>query len=263
MSDLTDKYRMYLCAVQSPQVEVNFLVRAFKDAHGFQPTRLREDFCGTAAVCCAWVTKKSDRYAVGVDDDEQSLTWGLENNLSDLSETERGRITLLQDDVRMIHRVKAHVVAAQNFSFYVFTTRDDLFRYFRAAYRNLGKEGVLVLDMLGGYSVMKEGYKTIRRCPGFRYIWENLRFDPITHLCRFAIHFEFPNGRAWKRAFVYDFRFWTVPEVRELLTEAGFAHSHVYWEGTDSRTGFGNDVYRRREHAESDPVWVAYVVGVK
>ncbi len=263
MSNLTDKYGMYLCAVQSPQVEVKFLVRAFTDAYGFQPTMLREDFCGTAAVCCAWVRNKPDRCAVGVDHDKQSLTWGLENNLSDLSEAERGRITLLQDDVRMTHSVRAHVVAAQNFSFYVFTTRENLCGYFRAAYRNLENEGVLILDMLGGHDVVKEGYKEVRRCPGFRFVWEQLRFDPITHLCRFAIHFKFPDGREWKRAFVYDWRFWTLPEVRELLTEAGFSRSHVYWEGTDSRTGRGNDVYRRRENAESDPVWVAYVVGVK
>jgi hypothetical protein len=45
--------------------------------------------------------------------------------------------------------------------------------------------------------------------------------------------------------------------------EAGFRRADVYWEGTDSKTGKGNDVYRRREHAESDPAWVAYVVGVK
>jgi len=51
--------------------------------------------------------------------------------------------------------------------------------------------------------------------------------------------------------------------VRELLAEAGFRRTDVYWECKNRRTGRGNDVYRKRKHAESDPSWVAYVVAVK
>ena len=110
---------------------------------------------------------------------------------------------------------------------------------------------------------MEEEREEITSHRGFDYVWEQKRFDPITHRCEFVIHFDFPDGSRMRRAFVYDWRLWTIPEVRELLTEAGFRSSDVYWESTDKKTGQGNDVYRRRQHADSDPAWVAYVVGVK
>jgi hypothetical protein len=50
--------------------------------------------------------------------------------------------------------------------------------------------------------------------------------------------------------------------VRELLEEAGFSRVDVYWEGT-AENGEGNGIYRRRKHAEADPSYIAYVVGVK
>ena len=64
-------------------------------------------------------------------------------------------------------------------------------------------------------------------------------------------------------AFQYDWRLWTIPEVREVLLEAGFDRADAYWEDSDARSGEGNGVYRRREHGSSDPAWNAYIIGVK
>ena len=58
-------------------------------------------------------------------------------------------------------------------------------------------------------------------------------------------------------------RFWTLPEVNEVLREVGFNQVNVYWEDTDSDTEEGNGVYRQRKHAPSDPAWICYVVAVK
>ena len=66
-----------------------------------------------------------------------------------------------------------------------------------------------------------------------------------------------------RRAFTYDWRHWTIPEVREALLEAGFSRVDIYWEGTDRATGKGNDVYTVRKTAEPDPGWIAYLVAVK
>ena len=263
MAALADKYDLYLKSVQSPEFEVDFFRRAYLREFGRPPKVLREDFCGTAAVCCQWVNRHPERSAVGVDIDPAPLEWGRAHNLAAISPAARKRVRLLQTDARRVVGPKADVVAAQNFSYYYFKTRDDLRRYFRAAYRNLTRRGILVLDALGGSEVMEEGHQEVKRMRGFRYVWDQHRFDPITHHCRFYIHFRFPDGSEKRRAFAYDWRLWTLPEIRELLTEAGFARSDVYWECTDSETGEGNDVYRRRTHAESDPAWVAYVVAVK
>jgi len=263
LAALADKYDLYQRSVQSPENEVSFFDRVFKTYYRRAPLRLREDFCGAAAVCCEWVKDRRDHVAVGVDLDPKPLAWGEKHNLSELEPEERTRVRLLQADARHVARLKVDVIAAQNFSFCIFKTRDELRRYFRAAYRNLGREGVLVLDVLGGYECMKEDTREVRGYRSFRYVWEQERFDPITHACRFHIHFRFPDGSEMKRAFTYDWRLWMMPEVRELLTEAGFRRSDVYWEGTDPKTGRGNDVYRRRQHAESDPAWIAYLVAVK
>ena len=263
LATLADKYELYQRSVQSPDCDVSFFTRTFKSYFKRAPLVLREDFCGTAAVCCEWVDSQKDRRALGVDLDPEPLTWGRNHNLARLDPEAQARVQLVEADVREVRGPKADVIAAQNFSFYLFLTREELLGYFRAAYRNMAREGIIVLDMLGGPECMDDDLEEVRRFRSFKYVWEQARFDPITHACQFHIHFRFPDGSEMRRAFSYDWRLWSIPEVRELLTEAGFRSADVYWEGTDARTGKGNDVYRRRKHAESDPAWVAYLVGVK
>ncbi len=65
-----------------------------------------------------------------------------------------------------------------------------------------------------------------------------------------------------RRAFRYDWRMWTLPEIRDALADAGFRRSDVYLENMSTTTGEGTGVYRRREHAENQEGWLAIVVGV-
>ena len=263
MASRADKYDLYLQSVQTPEHEVAFFNRVYHQAYGLSPQILREDFCGTFAVCCQWVKRKPRRRAVAVDIDPEPLAWGRAHNLPQLPEAACHRVQVLQSDVRLVQGPRADVVAAQNFSFCIFKTRRDLGGYFRTAYRNLKPRGVLVLDTMGGYESFEEDRQDTHRHNGFTYIWEHHRFDPITHDCTCFIHFRFRDGSQMKRAFRYNWRLWTLPELRELLLEAGFKRADVYWEDTDSQTGQFNDVYRRREHAAADPAWIAYIVGVK
>ncbi len=258
-----DKYDLYQQSVQEPECEVEFFDRVFRKEYGRRPMVLREDFCGTFAVCCAWAVSHSRREAIGVDLDPEPLAWGREHNLGRISAAAQARVVLVQDDVRKLHTRKADVLAAQNFSFFIFKTREALRGYFEVARRNLADEGVMVLDMMGGSEVMIEDHRDVRKVNGFRYVWEQARFDPITHDGLYHIHFRFADGSKMKKAFTYDWRLWTLPEVRELLLEAGFSRADVYWEDTDPDTGEGNGVYRCRRQAESDPSWVAYVVAVR
>jgi hypothetical protein len=76
------------------------------------------------------------------------------------------------------------------------------------------------------------------------------------------IHFEFPDGSRMRRAFRYEWRLWSLPELRDLLAEAGFSASEVYWEGVDNKTGEGNDIFTHRENADDDPAWVAYLIAI-
>jgi len=256
-----DKYDLYQRSVQEAEAEVRFFDRVYRHYFKAKPRILREDFCGTFAVCCEWA-KKPGRIAHGVDLDPEPLNWGISHNLSKLSDAARERVYLHQADVRLVSKVKVDVLAAENFSYWIFKTREELLRYFRIAYRNLADQGVMVLDMMGGGECYVEDHRDIRKCDGFEYIWEQHRFDPITHDATFFIHFRFKDGSRIKRAFRYDWRFWTIPEVRELLTEAGFEQVDVYWEGSTEK-GEGDGIFRRRKSAESDPSWIAYLAAVK
>ncbi len=258
-----DKYDLYQKSVQVPDYEADFLDRVYKDEFGKSPSVLREDFCGTFAVCCEWVKKDSTRQAIGVDLDPEPLAWGREHNLSKIKPEQQERVTLLKADVREVQGTKADIVAAENFSWWIFKTRDDVKRYFKAAYDNLADEGVFVLDCMGGSDVQIEDQEDIHKYKGFKYVWEEERFDPITHDCRFHIHFRFKDGSEMSEAFTYDWRLWTLPEAREMLLETGFRQVHFYWEGTDPETGEGNDVYSKETSAPADAVWIAYIVGVK
>ncbi len=262
LADKADRYDLYQKSVQEPSCEVEFFDRIFRKQFGRPPLILREDFCGTAAVCCEWVNSRDDRRAIGVDLDPETIQWCRDHNFKDLKADARARIEFHVDDVRHLHEPKAHVLAAQNFSFFCFKTRDALRLYFEAARQNLDEQGLLVLDMMGGSEVMLEDHSDTSKKKGFTYIWEQARFDPITHDCLFHIHFRFRDGSRIRKAFTYQWRLWSLPEVQELLLEAGFSAADVYWEGVD-QDGEGDGVFRKRKHGTADPSWIAYVVGVR
>ncbi|HEY2773295.1 MAG TPA: class I SAM-dependent methyltransferase [Candidatus Binatia bacterium] len=262
MADQADKYDLYIRAVQSPDVEVSFFDRTFRRHYGRRPTTLREDFCGTAAVCYEWVRSSPARRAIGVDIDGEPLAWGAQRFGAELKNGQGSRIRLVHGDVRTT-RSKSEVIAAQNFSYFCFETREALGTYFRHVRRCLDDEGMLVMDVLGGSEVIEDDREEETRFGRFRYVWEHRDFDPVSHHCSYAIHFRFRDGSELRNAFRYEWRLWSLPELRELLAEAGFSSSEVYWEATDRKTGEGNGIYRKRDRGDADPAWVVYLVGWK
>ena len=85
-------------------------------------------------------------------------------------------------------------------------------------------------------------------------------FDPIHGTGRNFIHFHFPDGSRLDKAFSYDWRIWSLPELREALADAGFSSTQVYWEGTERKSGEGNGVFSPRERAPHELAWIAYLV---
>jgi hypothetical protein len=195
---------------------------------------------------------------VGVDIDEAVLAWGREHNVARLTARQRARIQLLNANVLSVKAPRSDLLVALNFSYWIFKRRDQMLEYFRAARRGLAADGVLILDIFGGPDAIREcRERTAFR--GFTYVWEQASYEPISgdYLCH--IHFHFPDGSKLKGAFTYDWRFWNLPEIRDLLADAGFSHSTVYWEQTGS-DGEGNGEYAPAERGDSDLAWVAYVV---
>lgn len=254
-----DKHHLYQMAVQAPDAEVGFVARNFKRLRGRPARTLREDFCGTALSACEWVKVHGQNTAVGIDLCGDTLAWGKANNLSKLSAEQSSRITLLQQDVRNPTGPckGVDIVLAMNFSYWCFKTRDALRAYFESVRKSMGKEGVFFLDHYGGYDALKEQQER-RRQKGFTYVWDQASYNPITGDKVCHIHFEFKNGSKIKNAFTYEWRLWSLPEVTELLTEAGFKDVTVYWEGDDGKGG-GNGIFRPSKLGEACACHVSYL----
>ena len=263
MAEKADRHVLYEKSVQNVASEYDFVSKTFRKLRGRRPRHIREDFCGTANMCCEWVRRSKKNTAIGVDIDPEVLAWGRQHNLSRLKPDERLRISLLQEDV---FRVKTdqpvEVVLAMNFSYQLFMTREKLGGYFRKVHEALGEDGILFMDAYGGYDAPRE-IKEKTRFKGFNYIWEQASYNPIDGKMRCHIHFTFPDGSKMKRAFSYEWRLWSLPELRELLDEAGFSKVTVYWEEADPETGEGTAVYSPATVGDADPGWVCFLVAEK
>lgn len=261
MAEQADIHELYEESVQAVEGEVEFLVDTFKALRGREPISFREDFCGTASAACQWVSTDARRYAIGVDIDEETLEWGRANRVGRLPEADRPRVKLLRDDVMHVVTEPVDVIVAFNFSYFLFMTRDLMRTYFKRVREALNDDGILFLDAFGGsesFAVQKEKTKY----DGFTYVWDQAEFEPVTNTMVCHIHFKFPDGSKIKKAFSYTWRLWTLPEIRELLEEAGFSKVRVYWEGEDEDGEPSGEFYETAT-GEPDPAWVAYIVAEK
>ena len=256
-----DRHWLYEDAVQSPDVHIKLFDRLYKKRNGRPPRVLKEDFCGTALMAAEWVKYRPGNEAIGVDLDKPTLKWGKTHHIEPLGK-DAGRVTLVHADVRDVDRPRADVVAALNFSYSVFKTPKELRKYFKNVHRSLKPGGAFFLDVFGGWEAqMDVTDKT--RYSGYTYVWDQKGYDPVTNNARFHIHFKFHGGGGIRDAFIYDWRLWTIPELREELEAAGFSSSDVLWEGVEKDTGEGNGVFRSVKKAENCPGWNAFVVGWK
>ncbi len=258
-----DRHALYQLAVQAPARDAAFFARWCQRLAGRPLRVLREDFCGTAALACHHVKRHRDHRAIGVDVHWPTLAWGRIHNANALLDAEqRQRLSLVHADVLDVHAPRADAIVAVNFSYAVFKTRELLRRYLRNCQRSLRPDGLLFVDAWGGPDVLLQKTDRVRH-PGFVYEWQQRAFDPITHDLECAIHFAFPDGSRLRDAFVYHWRLWTLAELRELFTEAGFVDVQVLWEATDRKTGGGSGRFYRTQRGAMDEAWIALVVGRK
>ena len=253
-----DKHVLYQKSVQDADAESGFIERMFRQIRGRAPESLREDFCGTALLTANWVGRSGKRSAIGVDIDPKVLAWGKRHNLEPISEP-GDRIKIYCQDVREPVTERVDVVGAFNFSYWVFTTRDEMRAYFAHVRRGLNKEGVFLLDAYGGWESQEPMLEKRPIAGGFTYIWDQHSFDPITHRVVNYIHFHFRDGTKLERAFKYEWRYWSLPELVELLKEAGYRDVRVYWDTSDD---VDHEAYKVRPRAENQPGWLAYIAAI-
>jgi SAM-dependent methyltransferase len=211
-----DIHELYELSVQEPEAECDLVDQVWTELRGRKCRSIREDFCGTAAVAMEWVKRRKRNTAIGIDLNAEVLEWARQRLPRRLNKEQRSRVELIQGDVLTTRTEPVESVLAMNFSYSIFDTRPKLRHYFECAYRALTDDGLFLLDAYGGsdsYLEMEED----RDLDGFTYIWDQHHYNPITGKAINYIHFTFPDGTEIRKAFRYEWRLWSLPEIQELL----------------------------------------------
>ena len=265
-AETADIHVLYQLSVQNVVAEIDFVDETFETLRGRKATSLREDFCGTGATASEWVKRRDTNTAIGLDLDQPTLDWGMKHNIAPLTPDQQKRITLLNRDVTKPGDASGvDIVLAMNFSYWILQRREQLRDYFRSVRDSLSDDGVFFLDFYGGYEAfqeMTEDREIDEPDAQFTYVWDQHRYDPMSGRMQCYIHFKFLDGTQIKRAFSYEWRLWTLPEIRELLDEAGFSNVTVYWEGADE-DGEGNGEFEPVTEGEADPSFICYIAAQK
>jgi len=258
MAARADRHALYQQSVQCVEAEIDFVDETFTALRRRKARLLREDFCGTANTSCEWVRRRKTNRAIGVDLDGEVQDWGRRHNLRALGRDAR-RVTLVQGDVLEVDCGPVDALLAMNFSYWIFKQRSRLREYFAQVRKSLVADGLFFLDAYGGSDAFKEMRERTAH-DGFTYVWDQATYNPVDGHMICHIHFNFADGSRLRRAFTYHWRVWTLPELREILAEAGFARSTVYWQGTDEKSGEANGIFEAAERGEADPAWICYLV---
>ena len=149
------------------------------------------------------------------------------------------------------------MILALNYSYCVFKDRKTLVRYLQRCRKALSPDGIMVMDTYGGPSA-RRAEQDRHKEKGFTYIWDQASFNPITNETVAKIHFAFPDGSRMRNAFTYNWRLWTVPELRDALIDAGFRENYTYLEDLD---GNGQGTLRERKRVAPENDWNAYIIG--
>lgn len=265
---------LYEIAVQEGGFDMQRFSEHFRSIRKRDARSLREDFCGTFSNCCSWVEMHPENTALGIDNDPEVLKWGLEefgSVYSSLEEDDQRRISVLEQSVLkpVQDRNPFDVVCALNFSYSYFKKRETLLQYFRSVSESLKDDGLFFLDVHGGQTVFQSGYKVRHaiqdeegRLDGAEYEWEQASWDPITSSLLCHINFIFPDGSNISPAFTYDWRYWGIAELCDVLAEAGLKEQHILWPDVDSE-GELTGTYTEKNTGRDDRTWTAYIAAGK
>ncbi len=264
LAEQADRHRLYELSVQCPEAEVDFVSATFEQLRGRPARVLREDFCGTAGVCCEWVRRHPENRAIGVDLDPEVLAWGRAHNLAALAPEAAARVELIEADVLKVETQRPDLISAMNFSYWLLTDRARLKAYFMRCHEALAEDGILFLDIYGGYDSFREieEEREVETPWGdVTYVWEQAAFNPVDHALTCHIHFHFEDGSSLSPAFSYHWRLWTLPELRDLLEACGFEVT-AWWQGWDE-DGEPDGDFRPVTEADADAGWIAYITAAK
>ncbi|KAH9659944.1 hypothetical protein KPL70_024048 [Citrus sinensis] len=297
-TDMPSKFLLYQQSVQSPKGDISYLQKFFLIyVGGRQPLHLQEDFCGTALLSTEWLRSDSRRTAVGLDLDLEALEWCMENNLNKVGADGYSRISLFHGNVlqpleaklvryepqKLVRNISLEECdntletstiesAVQDSSTASSGDNCNLVLYFKHVLHALSKKGgIFVMDLYGGTS-SEQKLRLQRRFANFTYVWEQAEFDIIERKTRISLHFHLQKEqKKLRHAFSYNWRLWSLPEIKDCLEEAGFRSVH-FWlrempDAREMRNTEGLGVSRDAKYEEikcfqQQDAWNAYIVAV-
>lgn len=238
-SNLT-RYDLYELAAQAPVAEAAFL----RAVHAHNPEVLAEDFAGPCGIARAWLTLADHHRAICTDLDHEPLDHARDRTLRDLGAGALARIDFHSCDVRTT-KGRADIIASLNFAVGELHDRPALLTYLRHALARLHPKGILVCDTYAGPDALVPGSydQEIDTDHGtVHYTWRQVEADPLTHRVRNAMDFRLPDGKRMPDAFTYDWRLWTIPELRDACREAGFPRTQVFTALAHAHTESGDPI---------------------
>jgi len=229
------------------------MCRFLAAAHGGKPRSLREDFAGPAGLAAEWASQSAAHSALAVDIDPEPLAHapGAERLRKKVADATRCR-------------ARADVIALFNFAVGELHDRAKLAAYFKVLRGSLNPRGIAALDIYGGTNAFTPGsLSTFARIPGstkkVRYTWQQVAADPDSGMVENHLHFAV-GRKQWRSAFVYRWRLWSIPELRDALLEAGFAKVETHDRLGDAVDQHGNLRIRPVSPAQGRPLDDDYVV---
>ena len=267
-----DKHTLYEASVQAVDIDLNLFASILEERNGHPLKKIREDFCGTAQLAVEWVRQGTDHESWGIDLDKPTLDWAREHRMGPLG-GDSARVHLFHANVLEIEVPKVDLACALNFSYSVFKERRVMLEYFTRVYHQLADDGIFILDSWGGPTTIQTvvdkrdvpGSRDIHnnQVPGFKYLWDQSYFNFIDNHIITHIHFRLKDGTKYKEAFTYDWRLWGLPELRDILTDAGFVETECWFDGWDDEVEDTDGHYARvKEYTEMDS-WVGYIAAYK
>jgi hypothetical protein len=267
--DMLDRHDCYELCVQSPR----HVVALLRGAHSGEPTVLREDFAGTGSVSLRWLAEAKSRgehaRAMVVDLDGEALARARQS----ASVQQVTGLDVVQADCVAADDVRgADVIFVGNFSMGYIQTRAALVQYLRASKRRLDAGnagfggGIFACDLYGGPSAYRLGVLE-RKHPArgremIHYVWRHEEADPRTARVRNSISFRVVlDGDViaeMPRAFVYEWRLWSLVELTEAMHEAGFSEVALY---KDLNVAPGQTPVAVASADELRDDWIVLVVG--
>lgn len=252
---LDEKYNLYKLSVYNPgKIDIEGIKKLFIDLKTRNPSTFREDFCGVFDLSMEWVNSSVYHKATAIDLDNEPTEWSKgEHKYKQMSSNRQNRLTIINDDCRHVDIApdSIDIAFAGNWSQQILKTRNDMIAYCKNVYDSLSEDGILMIDGITalGFPYEGEAESRVYKYNGcyYKYIFEQDPVDPFTHLGQCKIHFIKDNKIA--TPFHYPWRSWMLPEMTDILKDAGFkaVRMFAYVDDDDLEEAFENMQWEGRE----------------